>query len=193
VKSGVRALGVAESFVGRSDANARSTLCGAVTRADRQVDGLEFDTCTVGGTDATDTILTLYANLDREDVRYLLVAGIAPAWFNVVDLTRLHDELDRPVIDVTFEASAGLESALREHFSGEPLDARLDVFRRQPDRRPVEVNGERVFVRAVGVPAADAADVVRAFTPAGGRPEPVRVARMAARAAREWRERERID
>ncbi|PSQ33541.1 DUF99 domain-containing protein, partial [Halobacteriales archaeon SW_12_69_24] len=50
-------------------------------------------------------------------------------------------------------------------------------------RRPVTVNDERVFVRAVGCEEDEAADVVRAFTPEGGRPEPLRVARLAARAA----------
>jgi endonuclease V-like protein UPF0215 family len=38
-----------------------------------------------------------------------------------------------------------------------------------------------VYVRAVGLGDGDAAAVVRAFTPEGGRPEPLRVARLAAR------------
>jgi endonuclease V-like protein UPF0215 family len=48
------------------------------------------------------------------------------------------------------------------------------------------VNGETVFVRAVGPDADEAARIVRAFTPEGGRPEPLRVARLAARGARRW-------
>jgi endonuclease V-like protein UPF0215 family len=51
------------------------------------------------------------------------------------------------------------------------------------------VNGETVFVRAVGCDDDEAARLVRAFTPEGGRPEPLRVARLAARGARRWRER----
>jgi hypothetical protein len=190
VKRGTRALGVAESFVGRDDTGARSTLCGALVRADRQFDGLVYGSCTVGGTDATDAILTLFSELDREDVRYLVVAGVAIAWFNVVDLRRLHDELGVPVLDVTFEASTGLESALREQFSGDDLAARLDTLRTQPDRFAVELDDHTVFVRAVGISDERAARVVRGFTHAGGRPEPVRVARLCARAGREWRERE---
>jgi len=45
-----------------------------------------------------------------------------------------------------------------------------------------------VFVRGVGLADDEAADVVRAFTPEGGRPEPLRVARLAARAADAWSE-----
>ena len=176
MKAGARALGFAESF--RDD---RSTLAGVVVRASRVVDGFSFERCTVGGTDATDAILSLYDRLGREDVRYLFVAGIAPAWFNVVDLRRLADAVDRPVISVTFEESAGLEPALREAFDGEALATRLETYRAQPPRRELRVHGETVFVRSFGLPDDEADDVVRGFTPEGGRPEPVRVARLAAR------------
>jgi endonuclease V-like protein UPF0215 family len=177
VKAGVRALGVAESY-----RDEQSTLAGAVVRASRVVDGFVFGTCTVGGSDATESVVGMVERLDREDVRYLLVAGIAPAWFNLLDLRRIHDAVDRPVLSVTFEESPGLEPALREAFEGAALDERLAVYRRQPDRQRVHVDGETVFVRSVGC-ETDPATVVRGFTPEGGRPEPCRVARMAARAA----------
>jgi hypothetical protein len=182
VKAGVRALGVAESYRERT-----STVAGAVVRADRVVDGFAFATCTVGGTDATGTIASLFDRLDRPDVRYLLVAGIAPAWFNVVDLRALSAAVERPVLSVTFEDSPGLAGAVREAFDGEDARRRLATYDAQPDRREVGVDGDRVFVRSVGLDDTAAADVVRAFTPAGGRPEPLRVARLAARAAEDFR------
>jgi len=178
VKHGVRALGVAESY-----RDERSTVAGAVVRADRVVDGFVFGTCAVGGTDATETVRSLVDDLDRADVRYVFLAGIAPAWFNFFDLPRLRECVDRPVVAVSFEESEGLEPALREAFDGEALESRLAVYRRQPDREPVTVGEETVYVRAAGIDDDEAAEVVRAFTPEGGRPEPLRVARLAARAA----------
>jgi len=194
VKPGVRALGVAESYPGsaRADEGVRSTLAGAVLRADRVVDGLAFGTCTVGGIDATDAVTRLWADLDRPDVRYLLLAGIAPAWYNLLDLAFLHERIDRPVLAVTFEPSdEPLEGALVREFSGEALETRLETFERLPPRSRLRVNDETVFVRWVGCEASEARDVVRAFTPEGGRPEPLRVARLAARAGRDLVERER--
>jgi hypothetical protein len=184
MKAGARVLGVAESFVSEAEA---STLAGVVVRASRVVDGFAFRQCTIGGTDSTAAIVDLYRDLDREDVRYLLVAGIAPAWYNIVDLHRIHDAVDRPVLSVTFEESDGLEPALREAFSGDELDRRLETYRRQPPRQRLAVNDQPIFVRAVGVDDSTARDVIRAITPEGGRPEPVRVARLAARAADELR------
>ncbi|MFB6107309.1 MAG: DUF99 family protein [Haloplanus sp.] len=187
MKPGTRALGVAESYDGVDDGAGRSTLCGALVRADRVADDFVFGTCRVGGTDATDAVASLVSTLDREDVRYLFVSGIAPAWFNVLDLRRLHEACDRPVLSISFEASPGLDAALREQFDGDALDRRLDTYRAQPPRRRLAVNDETVYLRAVGLDADDAEDVVRAFTPEGGRPEPLRVARLAARAARRLR------
>ena len=178
MNAGVRALGVAESFRGDE-----STVAGAVVRASRVVDGFVFGTCTVGGRDATETGCELFDRLDREDVRYVLLAGIAPAWYNVFDLPVIAERVDRPVISVSFEASEGLEPALREAFEGEALAERLAVYRNQPERHAVTVNDETVYVRAAGIGEDEAADVVRSFTPEGGRPEPLRVARLAARAA----------
>ncbi|MFC7018651.1 MULTISPECIES: DUF99 family protein [Haloarcula] len=177
MKAGVRALGVAESFRGET-----SHLAGVVVRASRIVDGFVFDTCTVGGSDATRAVCMMVDRLDREDVQYLLLSGIAPAWFNLLDLRRIHDETDLPVVSVTFEASPGLESAIEEAFDDpETVADRLSTYRAQPERHPLTVNDETVYVRAVGLADDEAADVVRAFTPEGGRPEPLRVARLAAR------------
>lgn len=178
MKPGARAVGVAESYRGEV-----STLAGVVTRASRVVDGFAFGRATVGGTDGTAAVCDLLSRLDREDVSYVLVAGIAPAWYNVLDLFTIEGSVDRPVIAVTFEKSDGLEDAIRREFTGEALETRLDTYRRQPDRERLVVNDQAVFVRAVGVDIGTARDVVRAFTPEGGRPEPLRVARLAARAA----------
>lgn len=184
MKTGARALGIAESY--RSN---RSTLAGAVVRADRVVESFGFETCTVGGTDATAAVTTLLERLDRADVQYVFLAGIAPAWFNVVDLHDLHDATDSPVVSVSFEDSPGLGDAIREAFDGDAAARRLATYHAQPPRRPVSVGDETVFLRSVGVDDSEAADAVRAFTPAGGRPEPLRVAREAARAGDQFRRR----
>jgi len=177
---GSRALGIAAS-----DADDRSHLCGAVVRADRVVDDLVFGTCTVGGSDATAAVCGLWDRLDRPDVQWLLVAGVAPAWFNLLDLDSVAAHADRPVIAVAFEDSDGLEAPLREQFDGDLLDWRLDTYRSLPPQTRLRVGDDTLFVRAVGIDTDDAAAVVRAFTPeGGGRPEPLRVARLAARAGR---------
>lgn len=182
MKAGARSVGIAESYT-----NDQSTLAGVVTRASRVVDGFGFASCTVGGTDATNRVIELFDGLGRADVQYLLVAGIAPAWYNILDLHEIHAAVDRPVLSVTFEESNGLVAALEREFSGAALETRLSTYEAQPPRDRVELNETAVYVRSVGAGPREARDVIRAFTPEGGRPEPLRVARMAARAADQWR------
>lgn len=204
MKSGTRALGVAESTV-----DDHCVFCGAVVRADRAVDGVGFASATVGDRDATDAVLRLLDRLDRADVQYLLVSGVAPAWFDILDLDRLAAAADRPVLSVSYESSPGLTPAIEREFDGEARAERLAAYDRLPPRRRVRVNGETVFVRSVGLGDSGASDegardrhdegptptasdavtrVIRAYTPTGGRPEPVRVARLAARGAQAWRD-----
>ena len=172
-----RAIGVAESY--EADA---STLAATVVRRDRVVDDFGFERCTVGGTDASDAAARLVTGLGRPDARVLILSGIAPAWFNLFDLHDIHERVDRPVLSVSSESSPGLGDALRREFDGDALAERIDIYERQPPRREFTVDGERLWVRAVGADDEEAARIVRAFTPEGGRPEPLRVARLAARA-----------
>jgi len=133
--------------------------------------------------------MALWDDAGREDVRFLFLSGIAPAWFNLLDLPAIHEAAGVPVLAVSFEESPGLEGALREQFSGADLEARLEIYQRQPDREELSVNGERRFVRSCGFEGESetSAEVVRGFTPEGGRPEPLRVARLGARAGDDYR------
>ncbi|UIP00668.1 DUF99 family protein [Halobaculum sp. CBA1158] len=209
MKSGTRALGIAVSSTDGASADAETeasdgveigtataTVAGAVVRVDRAVDGLAFSTCSIGGTDATAAVIDCFDRLDREDVRHLLIAGVAPAWFNVVDLAAVRAATDRPVVAVSFEASDGLAPTLREQFSGGALARRLATYESLPERVPVRLDSDGddptavapdLWVRAVGVDGERARRLVRAHTPAGRRrPEPLRVARVAARAGRSY-------
>ncbi|ELZ37218.1 endonuclease dU [Halorubrum tebenquichense] len=197
-----RTLGVAFS-----DGRDASRAAGVVARADGTPDGFAFAECAVGGTDATDAVIDCWRALGREDVRHVACAGVAPAWFNLLDLDRLAETVDRPVYAVSYEASPGLEPALREAFDGDPLADRLAVYRSLPPRVPVapaaggdgeageRADGDAIddaddrdprFVRAVGVDPERAAAAVRALTRDGFRRcEPLRIAALAASAHRE--------
>lgn len=104
------------------------------------------------------------------------------------------------MLSVSFEDSEGLATAIREEFDGEARSWRLERYESLPPRYALSVNDEQLFVRAVGAetgvdetdeetppelaPNSEAARIVRGHTPEGGRPEPLRVARLAARAGR---------
>lgn len=179
MNAGRRALGIAESYRGIDD-GATSTLGGAVVRANRAVDDFALATCLVGGRDATDAVADLWNRLDRPDVRYVFVAGVAPAWYNLLDLGALAAATDRPVLAISFETSDGLESGIEAAFDGDERAARLEAYRSLPDRFRLRVDDAPLFVRSVGLDESDAAAVVETYTHER-RPEPLRVARALAR------------
>lgn len=180
-KRGLRALGIAESFSGRS----RSTMAGVVMRKDLRVDGVALADLTVGGMDATDAVLGIIASLARRDINVVMASGSVVAWYNILDPEAVAEDSGLPVIVVTYEASEGLEEDIRHHFPGDR--DRLEAYRRLGERTPVLLGeGREIFIRAVGIPGGDAATILRDFTRDGKVPEPLRVARLVARAAMRW-------
>ncbi|MEI8003865.1 MAG: DUF99 family protein [Methanothrix sp.] len=178
-KTGLRALGIAESFV-RS--RTTSILAGVVMRADLCVDGLAYAHATVGGDDGTQAVLSLCRQLSRADVNALILSGAAISWFNIVDLQEVFEKTEKPLICLTYEDSPGLEKHIREHFHSP--EEKLRRYRALGVRHPVRLKtGHEVFVRARGASTEEARILLNKFTRDGRVPEPVRLAGLAARAA----------
>ncbi|MFA4859139.1 DUF99 family protein [Methanoregula sp.] len=175
-KKGLRAFGIAESYSGRVHSN----LAGVVMRKDLRIDGFSFGQVTVGGTDATDTVLKMIQDLDRTDINAILLSGCVIAWFNILDPARITETTGIPVIGVTYEESPGLLDDIRYHFPGD--QGRIDAYLKLGDRYPVELTkGHVSFLRSWGIGNEDAARLCRDFTHEGKIPEPLRVARLCAR------------
>lgn len=175
-KKGLRALGVAESYYGRS----RSALAGVVMRKDLRIDGFVAGEVTVGGTDATDVIIRMVEALDRRDINVILLSGCVIAWFNIIEIDHLAAATGLPVICVTYEESEGLDDDIRHHFPDD--EERLAAYRRLGERVPVALHTKQtVFIRASGISPPDAARFCNDLTLDGKVPEPLRVARLLAR------------
>jgi endonuclease V-like protein UPF0215 family len=175
-KKGLRALGIAESYAGRT----RSTLAGVVMRKDLRIDGFSFGTVTVGGMDATETILRMIRDLQRRDLNVILLSGCVIAWFNVIDPLHIAEESGVPVICVTYEESDGLAGDIRHHFPDDT--ARISAYEKLGNREAHALpTGQTIYIRAWGLSPADAARFCDDFTLDGRIPEPLRVARLCAR------------
>lgn len=109
-------------------------------------------------------------------LQLVMLQGIALAGFNVVDVPRLHAELALPVLVVARRAPRrdAMRRALLEHI---PSGAgKWALVERLGEMEPLA----GVHVQRVGLSEAEAADVIRATTPHGKIPEPLRVAHLIA-------------
>jgi endonuclease V-like protein UPF0215 family len=175
-KKGLRALGIAESYTGRSV----SKLAGVVMRKDLRIDGFIFSTVTVGGMDATASVLRMVDELERNDINIIMLSGCIIAWFNIINPAKIAHETGKPVICVTYEESEGLLAEIRHHF---PDDiSRISAYKNLGERNRVELHTqEAIFIRCWGIEVCDGARLCNDFTVEGKIPEPLRVARLCAR------------
>lgn len=178
-KPGIRALGVAESFkIGQK----RSLLAGVVMRSDLVVDGFALGHTKVGGDDATSSIVSLYRRLRRNDVNLILVSGAILSFYNIVDVDELSRRTSLPAVCLTYKETSGIEGSIKRRFPDD-YKTKLAAYSKLGKRTRVRLSsGHDVFVRTASMDAASTKKVLDAFTLQGSVPEPVRVARLLARA-----------
>jgi uncharacterized protein len=175
-KKGLRVLGIAESF----SSGKNSILAGVVMRKDLRIDGFSFTTTTVGGMDATDSVIALYHIFAREDINLIMISGGVISWFNIIDPFRVFHETKRGTIIVTYEESEGLEEDIVHHFPED--NERIAAYRNLGTRIPVRLRtGHVLYIRSYGLSEKTAGIVCADFTYDGRVPEPLRVARLYAR------------
>jgi len=181
-KRGTRVLGVAESF---RKSDKKGVVAGIVMRGDIRIDGTGVCRPTVGGTDSTDEIISMYHRLRRSDIRAWMLGGSAISWFNIIDLVSLYENTGVPIACVTYHSSEGIEKYLREYFPSEWED-RLAVLDRAGERTLVPLrSGYSVYINNIGMSLEKARRLVDLFTLDGRVPEPIRVARLLAATLRQ--------
>jgi endonuclease V-like protein UPF0215 family len=176
-KTGVRVLGIAESFT-RDDS--KSLVAGVVMRGDFRIDGFGVCRPDVGGSDSTESLISLYQRLDRPDIRAWMLGGSVISWFNIIDIIALHETTELPVVSVSYNPSEGIENYLKEYFP-EDWKERLTLMETVAPRVEVTLRtGHTVFLTFTGTSRTRAKQLVDQFTLDGKIPEPIRVARIEA-------------
>lgn len=179
LKPAARLLGIAESgLMGAS----HSVLGGIVIRADLIIDGIVWSKVTVRGMDATDTIISMVQRLARADLNGIMIHGCILAGYNIINLAEVHEATNLPVISITGEPQEDLEVHLKSTFpSG--WKERLKVYRRNGEIQSFSLSNQHtVYGQFIGCKKQIVKGVLKRFTRFGGIPEPIRVARILARA-----------
>ena len=178
-KRGIRVFGIAESF---KKTDTTSTLAGVVMRRDLIIDGIVFSAVTIKGNDSTQKILSMFQSLKRNDINCIMLDGLIISIYNIIDAGEIAAKTGVPVIAITFRPSVGLDQTLERNF---PHDSKqkLEQYRRLGQREKILLRtGKFIYVRYWGIRSREAMVVVNAFTLQGAIPEPIRIAKLAARA-----------
>ena len=177
-KKGIRGLAIAESF--RHDSQ-KSVLAGVIISSDLVIDGFVLGGATIKGDDATDEIISMYQKLDRNDISFLMVSGLVISLYNMVNVKKISDTLDIPVIGVTYSDSGTLDETIKNHFPDD-YEEKLIQYKKIGDREKVSLKtGSDLFVRYEGCTSTECKQLLDRITPSGPTPEPLRIAQLLAK------------
>ena len=177
-KKGLRGLAIAESFRQNST---KSILSGVVMRRDFVIDGFVFGRTTLDGDDATDVILQMYEDLKRPDIRYLLISGLIISLYNIIDIKKIHESLQIPIIGITYHDSKGIEDSIKHHFPNS-YKSKIKNYQKLGIRKKFTLHtSSDVFVRKEGCTLHDVKYLLDKLTLQGSLPESVRVAQLLAK------------
>ena len=177
-KKGLRGLAIAESFKQKSK---NSVLSGVIMRRDFVIDGFVFGSTTINGDDATDVVLRMYEEIKRPDVSYLLISGLIISMYNVVDIRKIHETLELPIIGVSYNESQGIEEAIKNHFP-EGYLSKIKEYQKLGDREKISLKtSSDIYVRREGCSLKEVELLLNELTLHGSYPEPIRVAQLLAK------------
>lgn len=180
MKSQIRVLGVDDAPFAFKRGSV--PVVGIVMRLPSYVEGVMVAECTIDGTDANDVIERMVV-MSRfyEQIKLVMVDGVALGGFNVVDISRLGAATSIPFATVTRDPPdmAKIRSALMAHFPD--WERRLEVIQ---SHRLIEIptSHKPIHVSVHGMDFADASRLIRDCTLRGNIPEPIRIAHLVASA-----------
>jgi uncharacterized protein len=178
-KKGIRALAIAESF---KISCKFAVLAGVVMRRDLIIDGVGITKSTLRGNDSTQNIISMYERMQRNDINCIFIGGAIISMYNIIDANKIHQSTGLPVIAITFRKSEGIANTIKKAFQDD-WQAKLEQYHNLGERQQVKLKtGKSVFIRKLGLSLSNSIVMLNHFTHQGSIPEPVRIARLIARA-----------
>ncbi|OPY30861.1 MAG: hypothetical protein A4E32_02187 [Methanomassiliicoccales archaeon PtaU1.Bin124] len=176
----MRILGIDDAPFTFSDSTV--PIVGALLRSPAYLEAVMTSKVSVDGTDSTAAIIEMVRGSRYSDqVKLVLLDGIAFGGFNLVDIDAVHDSLRVPVATVTRDAPdmIGLKGALQKHF--DDWQCRWELLERHPVVK-IDTDHNPIYVSFVGIRSDDLKGILRSCTIQGAIPEPLRVAHIIASA-----------
>ncbi len=180
MKNQVRILGIDDSPFKFGDED--SLVIGALVRTPNYLEAVMRTRAEVDGTDSTDRLIELIQGSRYKDqIKAVMIDGIALAGFNVIDLERLHESISVPVLTITRDRPdfKEIESALKKHFAD--WKDRLGLMTRL-DLKQIRTEHNPLFACGIGLEWPEFEELARLATVKGALPEPLRIAHLISSA-----------
>ncbi|MCD6467826.1 MAG: DUF99 family protein [Thermoplasmata archaeon] len=157
-------------------------VVGVVMRGSGYIEGVLKEEVTVDGDDATGVLVGMINRTRHHDqLRAVMLDGVALGGFNVVDVDMLYRETGIPVVTLTRDPPDfdSMKKTLRSKFVD--WEKRWEVIKSNV-LFEVKTKHNPVYVSSSGVSREETEEIIRMFTIRGVVPEPLRVAHLIASA-----------
>jgi len=178
IKKQIRILGIDDGPF-RFDQK-KTLVIGVVLRGNGYLEGVLKREIEVDGKDSTDVILDMIKKTrHRDQIRVIMLDGIALGGFNIVDIDRLYKECEIPVITITRE-KPDFDMILKT------LQMKFSDWRERwnmvKDNKIYEIETPHnpIYISCKGVSVEEAKEIIKISTIRGAIPEPIRVAHIIA-------------
>ncbi len=157
-------------------------VVGIIARLPSYVEGALVTECTIDGMDSTQNICkTILRSRFLEQLRAVLLDGIACGGFNVFDLGKINSVTGLPVLSVTRKLPNldAMRAALQKYF--DDWEERYRIIR-EYESIPVKSGKLKIHASWVGLDREDAVSLLKASIFRGNYPEALRLAHSFASA-----------
>lgn len=178
MKQQIRVLGIDDSSFEFGETKA--LVVGVVARVPSYVESVMRTEVEVDGTDATDKMVAMIGRSRyREQVKAVLLDGIALAGFNVLDIDQMHEALGVPILTVTRDPPdlRKMKDALEKHF--DDWKRRYELVSRH-ELKEIRTMHKPLFASGIGLSWGEFQEIVTLCTVRGAVPEPLRLAHLIA-------------
>ncbi|MAG21864.1 MAG: hypothetical protein CL943_00980 [Candidatus Diapherotrites archaeon] len=156
----------------------KTVLIGVVFRIDGRIDGILKEDVGIDALDSTKQIIKMCNKSKFKDqIKYILLDGIAVAGFNVVDVETLFKKTGKPVINVFRKMPRlNLIEVALNNFKDKPK--RLSLIKKAEDI----YSFKNIFFQCHGITPNKAKILLKKTIFYSGLPEPIRIAHLIASA-----------
>lgn len=182
VKPEIRILGWDDSPFEKGG-EGKIPIVGSIVRGGKAyLDGVLVEEVEIDGDDATDVIIDASNRTKhKEQLRVIMLDGITFAGFNTVDIKKINEETDLPVIVVTRKNTDF--GKFREAMEKLPnFEERWSCVEKAGELKEFPVKGEKIYFQHAGIGEDKARRVLKTSISRSLIPEPIRISHLIASA-----------
>ena len=178
MKQQIRLLGIDDSPFSFSDKY--GIIIGVVMRGGSYIECVLKSQVSIDGNDATLVCSEMIKNSRyKNQLRAVLLDGIALGGFNIVDIEKLFCDTNIPIITVTRDKPdfEKIKIALKKNFSD--WKYRWDLISKGK-LNELKTSHNPIYLKCVGINLNEAKEIIKLSTIRGAIPEPIRIAHLIA-------------